>query len=48
MPSKNDSVELEMKIMKYRELARQSPDEVTANKTLVAELEQKQQREFDE
>jgi hypothetical protein len=49
MPSKNDRVELEMKIMKYRLLARQAPDEVTRQRIngLVAELEQKQ-REIDE
>jgi hypothetical protein len=49
MPSKNERVELEMKIMKYRELARQAPDDLSRRRieTLVAELEQKQ-REFDE
>jgi hypothetical protein len=43
MPSKNERVELEIKIIKYRALARQSPDEVTAKRidALVAELEQK-------
>jgi hypothetical protein len=49
MASKNDRVELEMKIMKYRSLAREAPDELTTQriKTLIAELEQKQ-REIDE
>jgi hypothetical protein len=49
MPSKNERVELEMKIMKYRALARQSPDEVTRKRIneLIAELEQKL-REIDE
>lgn len=39
MPSKNDRVELEMKIIKYRALARQSPDEATAKRinSLIAE-----------
>jgi hypothetical protein len=43
MPSKNERVELELKIMKYRALARQAPDAETAQriKSLVAELEQK-------
>jgi hypothetical protein len=49
MPSKNERVELEMKIMKYRNLARQAPDAETAQriKGLVAELEQRL-REIDE
>ena len=49
MPSKNERVELEMKIMKYRALARQSSDEVTRTRiqSLVAELEQKL-KEIDE
>ena len=49
MPSKNDRVELEMKIIKYRALARQAPDDTTSQriKVLVAELEQKL-REIDE
>jgi hypothetical protein len=49
MPTKNDRVELEMKILKYRALARQAPDDMTAQriKTLVAELQQKL-REIDE
>ena len=49
MPAKNDRVELEMKIMKYRALARQAPDDTTSQriKVLVAELEQKL-REIDE
>jgi hypothetical protein len=43
MPSKNERAELEMKIMKYRALARNAPDEVTRQRisTLVSELEQK-------
>jgi len=43
MPSKNERVELEMKIMKYRLLARAAPDELTIAriKALVAELEDK-------
>jgi hypothetical protein len=47
MPQKNDRVELELKIMKYRALAR--PDDVTKQRIngLIAELEQKQ-REIDE
>ena len=49
MPSKNERVELEMKIIKYRSLARQAPDDTTSQriKLLVAELEQKL-REIDE
>jgi hypothetical protein len=49
MTSKNERVELEMKILKYRELARQAPDNLSRRRieTLVAELEQKR-REFDE
>jgi hypothetical protein len=49
MPSKNDRVDLETKIMKYRSLARQALDEETMHriKSLVAELEQKL-REIDE
>jgi hypothetical protein len=49
MPSKNERVELEMKIMRYRELARQAPDQETMLRIngLVAELEQKL-REIDE
>lgn len=49
MPSQNDRVELEMKIMKYRMLARRAPDELTAERILelIAELEQKL-REIDE
>jgi hypothetical protein len=48
MPSRNERVELEMKILKYRALARDAPDELTAQriKELIAELEQKQ-REID-
>jgi hypothetical protein len=43
MPSRNDRVELEMKILKYRALARQAPDDETTQriKALVSELEQK-------
>jgi len=49
MPSKTERVELKMKNMKYRELARNAPDEVTRQRisTLVSELEQKL-REIDE
>jgi hypothetical protein len=49
MPSKNQRVELEMKIMKYRSLARQAPDIETAQRIreLVGELEQRL-REIDE
>lgn len=50
MPQKkNERVELEMKIMKYRLLARDAPDEVTRQRIngLVTELEQRQ-REIDE
>ena len=49
MPSKNDRAELEMKIVKYRTLARQAPDDTTSQriKVLVAELEKKL-REIDE
>ena len=49
MSQKNERVELEMKIMKYRELARNAPDEVTRQRIsiLVSELEQKL-RESDE
>jgi hypothetical protein len=49
MAHKNERVELEMKIMKYRALARQAGDDVTRTriKELVAELERKL-REIDE
>jgi hypothetical protein len=49
MAYKNERVEIELKIMKYRSLARNAPDEVTAQriKTLIVELEQKL-REIDE
>ena len=49
MPSKNDRVELEMKILKYRALARQAPDDETTQRieALVTELEQKL-REIDQ
>jgi hypothetical protein len=49
MPSKNERVELEMKIMKYRALARDPLDELTVERinALIAELEQKL-REIDE
>jgi hypothetical protein len=42
MADKNERIELELKITKYRALARNAPDEVTAQriKTLVADLEQ--------
>jgi hypothetical protein len=48
MPSKNQRVELEMKIMKVRQLAR-AADDLTQRRleTLIAELEQKL-REIDE
>ncbi len=44
MPSKNERVELEMKIMKYREQMRQARDPETTRRlrAAVAELEQKQ------
>jgi hypothetical protein len=47
--NKNDRVELEIKIMKYRALARQAPDRETTQRinALVTELEQKL-REIDE
>jgi hypothetical protein len=41
MPSKNERVELEMKIIKYRLLARDAPDELTVGRLLIAELERK-------
>ena len=43
MAHKNNRVELEMKIMKYRLLAWQAPDDVTRERieNLVVELEQK-------
>jgi hypothetical protein len=49
MAQKNDQIELEMKIVKYRSLARQATDDETMQriKALVAELEQKL-REIDE
>jgi hypothetical protein len=50
MANKNDRVKLEMKIMKYRLLARQAPmDDETAQRIggLVSELQQKL-REIDE
>ncbi len=49
MRSKNERVELEMKIIKYRDLARLAPDEVTRTRLneLIAELQQKL-REIDE
>jgi hypothetical protein len=48
MPSRNDRVELEMKIMKARQLARDT-DDLTRERleALVAELQQKL-REIDE
>jgi hypothetical protein len=49
VPSKNERVELEMKIMKYRQLARRATDDETRQRIdgLVAELEQKL-REIDQ
>jgi hypothetical protein len=49
VPSKNERVELEMKIMKYRLMARRVTDDETKQRIngLVAELEQKL-REIDE
>jgi hypothetical protein len=49
MPSKNERVELEMKIMKYRLLVRQTMDDLTKRslEQLIAEAEQKL-REIDE
>jgi hypothetical protein len=49
MPSKNDRVELEMKIMKYRALARQTMDDLTKRRIeqLISETEQRL-REIDE
>jgi len=43
MANKNERVELEMKIIKYRSLARDAGDEVTTQRirALVVELEQK-------
>jgi hypothetical protein len=48
-PLAADRAALEMKIMKYRALARDAPDKLTTDRieTLVAELEQKR-REIDE
>jgi hypothetical protein len=48
--SKNERVELEMKILKYRKLARQmatNPDTAQRIKELIADLE-KELREIDE
>jgi hypothetical protein len=49
MQSKNERFELETKIMKYRAMARDAGDQLTAARieTLVAELKQKL-REIDE
>jgi hypothetical protein len=49
MPSKNERVELEMKIMKYRQLARRVTDEELLKRFAeqIADLEQKL-REIDE
>jgi hypothetical protein len=49
MPSKNERVELEMKIMKCRALARNVSDKLSIDRieTLIAELQQKL-REIDE
>jgi hypothetical protein len=43
MPSKNERVELEMKIVRYRAMARAAPDALTTERieTLVTDLEQK-------
>jgi hypothetical protein len=43
MANKNERVELEMKIMKYRLLARDAADELTTRRinALVVELQQK-------
>jgi len=46
---KNERVELEMKIMKYRSLARNAPDEVTTQRIKCADRRTEQkQREIDE
>ena len=49
MPSKNERVEVEMQVMKYRRLARQVPDVEFVRRVneKIAELEQ-QLREIDE
>jgi hypothetical protein len=49
MPFRNERVELEMKIMRYRALARDAADQLTTERieTLIAELEQKL-REIDD
>ncbi len=49
LANKNERVELEMKIMKYRALARDAADPVTIERidALIAELQQKL-REIDE
>jgi hypothetical protein len=49
VPSKNERVELEMKIMKYRQMARRVTDDETKRRIngLVTELEQTL-REIDE
>ena len=50
VPSKNDRVKLEMKILRYRKLARQiatDPDTAERIKQLIADLEQ-ELREIDE
>lgn len=50
MPSKNERAELEMKMMKYRRLARQmaaDPEESKRIRELVADLERRL-REIDE
>jgi hypothetical protein len=49
MVHKNERVELEMKIMKYRAMARQVTDDKATQRLteLIAELEQKK-REIDE
>jgi hypothetical protein len=49
MPDKNERVELEIKITKYRALARQASDSMTTQRIndLISELE-KRLREIDE
>ena len=49
MPSKNDRVELDMKIMKYSALVRQTMDDLTKRRIeqLISETEQRA-REIDE
>ncbi|WP_159005620.1 hypothetical protein [Bradyrhizobium sp. S69] len=49
MPDKNERVELEIKIIRYRALSQQAPDAVTTQRIngLISELEKKL-REIDE